>query len=314
MKDVTVLVTVYNSIKTITNCINSILDSDFKNFEIIVIDGFSTDGTYDALKKYGKKIRLYQKKGNAAVGFNEGIKKTESKYLAFTDADCVVDKSWIYELKKGFVNKEIVSTAGFCGTPSNMGLLPELIGKELESRFNDATEYVSRAPTMNLMVKTEYAKKVMFKEDLAIAFETDFGYRLLNFGKIKYVPSAKVEHYQRTDLKGFFKQQKNYAKYALKVYFQKGHQEKIKGDHITTFDMVLQITFFNLSLLFIALYFISPYIIQYFLLGSFLALILTYSYRILKVKVNLSKKIMIFPLFVFRNIAWNFGFLQGLFT
>ncbi|MCM8775763.1 MAG: hypothetical protein NC930_05375, partial [Candidatus Omnitrophica bacterium] len=55
-------------------------------------------------------------------------------------------------------------------------------------------EYISRAPDMNLCVRSKYAKKVRFDERFIWAWETDFGYRLTRLGKMKYVPDAIVYH------------------------------------------------------------------------------------------------------------------------
>jgi len=51
---VTILVTVKNGANTIENCVNSLLKLNYTNYKIYVIDAFSTDGTYDILKKFGK--------------------------------------------------------------------------------------------------------------------------------------------------------------------------------------------------------------------------------------------------------------------
>lgn len=63
-KSVTVLITVKNSSRTIEDCMDSILGMNYRNYKVYVIDAFSTDGTYEILKKYRKKIRLEQFSGN----------------------------------------------------------------------------------------------------------------------------------------------------------------------------------------------------------------------------------------------------------
>ena len=50
---VSVLTVCLNSVETIEKCINSIQTQSFKNIEHIIVDGGSTDGTVDILKKYG---------------------------------------------------------------------------------------------------------------------------------------------------------------------------------------------------------------------------------------------------------------------
>jgi glycosyltransferase involved in cell wall biosynthesis len=56
---VSVIIPTKNSAKTIEKCLKSVKDQTYKNIEIIVVDNFSTDGTYEIAKKYTEKV--YQK-------------------------------------------------------------------------------------------------------------------------------------------------------------------------------------------------------------------------------------------------------------
>src|SRR3989344_7503795 len=102
---VSVGITVKNSVDTIFECIESIMKSSYPIYEIVVVDAFSTDGTWEILKSFGKRVRALQKKGNVSVGRNEIIKKAKGELIAFTDADCVVERFWLERLVYGFSEK-----------------------------------------------------------------------------------------------------------------------------------------------------------------------------------------------------------------
>ena len=51
---ISIITIVYNAVNTIEETINSVLDQSYKNIEYIIIDGGSTDGTLDIIKKYEK--------------------------------------------------------------------------------------------------------------------------------------------------------------------------------------------------------------------------------------------------------------------
>lgn len=74
--------------------------------EIIIVDGGSTDSTVKKIKRwqkkspFGKKIKLFQQKGNRSVGRNLAVSKTHADLIAFTDAGCIPLTKWLEELLK----------------------------------------------------------------------------------------------------------------------------------------------------------------------------------------------------------------------
>ena len=236
---VTVVITVKNGARTIEACVSSVLENRIPK-KVLVIDAFSDDGTYELLKKFERegKIKLVRMKSNAPEAFNYGIKKTDTEIVALTDADCVVDEEWLEKLVKG-INGKYVAAAGYCTSPKGLKGLARAFGYTFDERFDIDANEVQRAPTMNLAFRKDVAEKVLFDESLPIAFETDFCFRLLEHGKIRYVKDAVVYHYHRATWKGFFRQQKNYGKYAVLVYLR--HLGKLGGDHVSRRRFFVQV-------------------------------------------------------------------------
>ncbi len=156
---VTIFVPVKNAENTIKECVDSLLKQTYKNRQIIVIDNMSTDKTYDILKRYGKKIKLLRMEGPVPKMHNYVLDHAKTEFIAYTNADCVTDKDWLKNLMSGFTSEDIVATAGYCATPKGLNKFQELIGLELENRFKKFPEYISRAPDMNLCVRTKSSKK-----------------------------------------------------------------------------------------------------------------------------------------------------------
>lgn len=308
MKKITVIVTVKNSASTIENCINSILANKYPK-ELIVIDAKSTDGTYEILGKFAKlkKIKLVSLESNAPEAFNHGIKIAKTPLIALTDADCVVEKDWLEHLVQG-IKGEYVAAAGSCWTPKGLTGLAKAIGEEFDKRFDIEASEVTRAPTMNLAFLRDTGKKVLFQEDLDIAFETEFCFRLLKHGKIAYMKGAKVYHYHRATWKSFFKQQKNYGKYGALVYLK--HPEKLDGDHISKRGFFAQVFLFYLIIAsFVGSLLFSPlvYLALFGLLGlgSFLVREL--------IKMKPTNPLMSLGMISIRLVAWCIGGIEGMF-
>ncbi|MEK7064714.1 MAG: glycosyltransferase [Patescibacteria group bacterium] len=101
MAKVAVIVTVLNEIEDIKFLINSLIK---QTKEIVIVDGGSTDGTWEYLQKQ-KRIRAFQKISNRSVGRNFGMSKTKADIICFTDAGCIPKSNWLEELIKPFNKK-----------------------------------------------------------------------------------------------------------------------------------------------------------------------------------------------------------------
>jgi glycosyltransferase involved in cell wall biosynthesis len=305
-KSVTVLITVKNSKDTIKNCIDSVLRLNYKNYKVYVVDAFSTDGTYEILKSYGKKIKVEQYRGNPPKAYNHAIKKINTEFIAFTDGDCVVDKNWLKNLLSSFESEEIGAVVGFCKTPKDVNFLQKLIGIELESRFKSFSKFITRGPTMNLCVRTKLAKILKFDEELDVSYDADFGYRLTKMGKkIVYQPKAIVYHYHRATWKNFFKQQTIYGKFVPLLYLK---HKVVKGDHITKSSMLVQPFLFVLLFFSLVLSIFSSYFLTASLIFA-LFLFLIYSFEFYKLKTKFNYFLPYLMVFFVRTVAWCFGFL-----
>lgn len=311
MENITIAVSVKNRQDFIGKCIQSILDTDWPDKRIIIVDNMSTDNTSQVLKSFGNKIEVYKIEGGLSKVFNWIVNNTHTKYLAITDSDCIVDKNWIKELLVPFsVEKNLVASAGYCGTAPDSSFLQRIIGMELENRFKSFSKYISRAPTMNLCLVTEIAKEVGFDESYVYqAFEADFGYRLSKKGKIFYNSKAIIWHHHRGTLKNFFLQQKNQAKWSLKLLFT--HKKQALADHITTSNMSLQLFFGLLSAIFFLLIFLYNWFFVLFII-SVIILFALYIIDMLKIKPAIKYWPAFFGFYIFRTIAWMIGIIEGI--
>jgi len=302
----TVLITVKNSKNTIRKCVESLFKLNYPNKKIYIIDAFSTDGTYEILESFGKKIILEQVKGNPAVAYNHALKKIKTEFIALTDGDCVVKKDWLKMLISNFKTKEVLAVGGFCKTPKTSNKLQRIIGMELEDRFKHFSEYVPRLPTMNLCIKTKIAKRLKFDERLNVAYDTDFGYRLTKIGKIRYEPKAIVYHYHRTSWRKFFKQQFTYGKFVPILYLK--HKKRSYGDHISKPSMGIQLVAFITGMICIFLSFLN----YFFILSAiilFLLLFLSYFLDILRLRGAITDIHLFFTVFFIRTVGWSLGLI-----
>ena len=95
---VSVITTLYNYREYIEECIQSFLNQDFTDSELIIVDDMSTDDPYEVIKKYEsdrvRYIRLSEK-GNYSVAKNVGIRCARADVLVMLDSDDMLTKNGI---------------------------------------------------------------------------------------------------------------------------------------------------------------------------------------------------------------------------
>tara|TARA_Y100001980_G_C14410424_1_gene204189 strand:+ start:38 stop:787 length:750 start_codon:yes stop_codon:yes gene_type:complete len=84
----TIITVVYNDKSNIEKTIKSIITQKFKNFQFIIIDGNSTDGTKDLINKYKDKINVYISEKDEGIydAMNKGIKLSKGEYINFLNS------------------------------------------------------------------------------------------------------------------------------------------------------------------------------------------------------------------------------------
>jgi len=100
-----------NSVKTIEKTILSVLNQTYKNIEYIVIDGGSTDGTIDIIKKYDDRISYWisEKDNGIYDAMNKGTGIAKGAYLNFMNSDdYFINDNIIYEIIPLIKNSDII--------------------------------------------------------------------------------------------------------------------------------------------------------------------------------------------------------------
>ncbi|WP_346661434.1 glycosyltransferase family 2 protein [uncultured Methanobrevibacter sp.] len=93
---ISVIIPVYNVEDYLHDCINSILNQSFQDFEIICVDDCSTDSSLKILNEFAKKdnrIKIVRNEVNSSLGFsrNHGLEYAKGKYVLFLDSDDWLD-------------------------------------------------------------------------------------------------------------------------------------------------------------------------------------------------------------------------------
>lgn len=104
-KLVSVIVPVYNVKDFLKGCLDSIHKQTYENFEVLLVDDGSTDGSADICDEFEKNdsrfIVFHKKNGGVASARNEGLKHSKGEYITFVDSDDTIDSNYIEVMVNG---------------------------------------------------------------------------------------------------------------------------------------------------------------------------------------------------------------------
>ena len=91
MSKVSIIVPVYNGSKVLPRCVESILNQDFTDFELLLIDDGSKDDSFKIMSSYAEKdprvISIHKENGGVSSTRNTGLSLAKGKYIQFVDVD-----------------------------------------------------------------------------------------------------------------------------------------------------------------------------------------------------------------------------------
>jgi glycosyltransferase involved in cell wall biosynthesis len=188
---ISVLMPAYNTEKYISEAIESILNQTFRDFEFIIIDDCSTDGTWEIIQEYAKidnRIIALRNEKNLKIckTLNRGIEIAKGKYIARMDAD---DWSYPDRLEKQF--KFMEENADIAISGGTMEVCDEKLKVLNQRKYNLTDEKIRKklfrySPFSHPLViyKTELAEKINgYDEFFYVAQDYDFYFRIGRQGK-----------------------------------------------------------------------------------------------------------------------------------
>ena len=226
---VSIIVVNWNGLKTVEQCLDSLLTQSYPNCEIILVDNHSEDGSREKIETfYGKKATLLLNDRNEgfAGGNNKGIKASKGAYIALLNNDAWADRNWISSLVS-VAEKD--SKIGMCASKIYLAREENLIDNtghliypdglswgrgrlETDKGQYDIEEEVIFPSGCAALYKKEMLDEIGLFDERFFAYceDTDLGLRGRILGwKCVYSPQAIVYHYfsgstsQASPLKAF---------------------------------------------------------------------------------------------------------------
>lgn len=202
-----VIIPVYNAERTLSRCVNSILNQDFNDYEIILVNDGSKDKSLeicnDFSDKYENIFTINKENGGASSARNAGLDHARGDFILFVDSDDYVEDHYFFEFEKYGYND------GWVIFKDSWEVGDRIIRKTINAGINDAEriekyKYLIASRMINSPCAKRFDRKIIennrlrFNTDMIVAEDFDFGLRYLFLCKNITVADVSVYIYNAT--------------------------------------------------------------------------------------------------------------------
>ena len=203
---ISIITVVKNSKISIGKTIRSVIEQNYQNLEYIIIDGGSTDGTLELIKKYSNKISLIisEKDNGIWDAMNKGIMHANGNLIGFLNSGDVYYLNTLETVNRYFSENKIDF---LFGSVEKYKLMHGFKPWKLSFSFGFYTSH-----SVGFFIKTEKHKMVGLYDQKFFSADLDFFYKMIKKFKLNGISSKKNEVFGKFE-KGGFSSQVNYIQH-----------------------------------------------------------------------------------------------------
>ncbi|WP_419767652.1 glycosyltransferase family 2 protein [Arcobacter sp.] len=191
---ISIITVTYNAKKYLEKTIISVLSQEYEKIEYIIIDGASTDGTINIIRKYEKDITYWVSKPDKGIydAMNKAINIATGEWINFMNAgDVFSSKSTIKNIFSNTYNEDILYSDS--NIIDNSGtIIRTAKATNLEKLLKPEMPFIHQS----VFVRRSLLEKFPFRTDYFLASDLDFFIKLYIKGyKFKYLPNIIISNF-----------------------------------------------------------------------------------------------------------------------
>ena len=221
-RKISVIIPTLNSSGTLPELLNSLMEQGYRYFEIIAVDGGSTDDTLEILSKYPIRI-LHEEMRGIGAARKKGVDNAKGDFIAFVDSDCIAPTDWLSKLFSKIRNRKDVAAVGGIAMPKSSSLVSKCLQYRLFGLEKIKKEIgVESIPTMNAIYRKDAILSVgNFNEKYELGEDPELNFRLRKKGfNIIYSPEIIVIHDHPVTMKQLLSKWFRYSEWFVKLYIK----------------------------------------------------------------------------------------------
>jgi GT2 family glycosyltransferase len=228
---VSVVVCTYNGGRTLAQCLRSLQNLDYPDYEVIVVDDGSTDKTPDLLAEHGNIRVVRQPNNGLSAARNAGLRAATGAIIAYTDDDCFADVDWLTHLVHQFQLSDAAAVGGPNLTPDD-GWLAACVAASpgQPTHVLESDQVAEHIPGCNMAFRREALEAIngFDPQYRKAGDDVDVCWRLQQAGYwITFAPGAFVWHHRRHHPRAYFRQQAGYGEAEALLRFK--HPDRFNG-------------------------------------------------------------------------------------
>ena len=177
----------YNNSEGLRHTIESVAGQTYKDYEYIIIDGGSTDGSVEVIKKYADRIDYWVSEPDGGIynAMNKGVAQAHGEYCIFMNSgDCFYDQN-VLERVSGTNSEDDIVIGKLSSNKDNK----VLFNPPLSGRISMYYLYSATVPHQSSFIRTELLRQFPYDEDLKIVSDWKFFVQaiIMNDCSVKYI-------------------------------------------------------------------------------------------------------------------------------
>tara|TARA_Y100000590_G_C15736691_1_gene1018776 strand:+ start:1872 stop:2621 length:750 start_codon:yes stop_codon:yes gene_type:complete len=185
-----IITVVFNGEKYLEKTIQSVLSQSYKNFEYIIVDGGSTDGTLSIIKKYNKNISKWISENDRGIydAFNKGMRLSKGDFVCIVNSDDILKKNAL-KIIRNYIIKYPKIDFIFGSVKKHWGILHGYKPHKIKYSWGFYSSH-----STGFFLKKSSAKKVgYYNIKYKYHADYDYFYRLIVKHKMKGIATRKNE-------------------------------------------------------------------------------------------------------------------------
>lgn len=220
---ISIIIPIYNAEKWLKECLESIFQQSYKDFEVLMVDDGSKDGSKSICREFTEKDRrflyFYQDNAGVSVARNTGLSHSKGEWISFVDSDDMVDPFYLDEMLKHSEHADAI-WCGFSTGLAGLGRREKVFSLSKEKLIRNIILERGKTPQLwSLLYRRKIIEKnnLMFTPGCVRNEDYEFFIKYLSFCEKQIVWNGYVGYFYRQNPQSVMHQRRSLQSVLMSI-------------------------------------------------------------------------------------------------